>query len=609
MACVTSSRCVFCEAESVTDSNIAQLQKGHDAHRDPLLETTCIRGKRLQARSLYESLDPLEDWQIRILELQPQRSLAPLVSRLFNADMLYGGGIIESATKNRQTYVALSYYWGDDQRSRYHLECNGIEYPIPIAAYRALHRLRDRYCPTYIWIDTVCINQFDDLEKSKQVAKMRSIYQNAQQVVVYLGEHINLEQSIDGKIKSATEWLIGLLINFQPIGVLLDGTALAITDHVRRASTSGARVCAVHAFLFEQGVCEISRLKWFDRVWVKQEIWAARSVEVRYGTSILPWQSLVSIQDFLELLKPLLTPDQQFLIERSCRTLSIKLGRLLIGVPTAHAAADMNDKCNAQLLDDDDHQQDIINVFRRSEGAECSRMHDRVYGLLGMTSVNVEQTDDMRHNCFAISYGELPVDTFARLAKYIICRDHSLNILFLNTAFPRPQHASEVDGNKLPSWVPDWRYSIGTVQKHTYPPTSWSERSWDLPLQNTFGQLCIQGHLLGKVVSRIRPTSTVVEIRWTHLHLASSSIEAAEIPRGVCRFDILALFEGALMPVLIRQTSEPGNFHYVGPIHPLSRRSHITGQTSPHFNAVIAFMSEFSRQNDEWTKPAFINLV
>lgn len=604
MSFVASSRCVFCEAESSTDDNIAQLQKDHDAHRDPLLETTCIRGKRLQAMNIYESLDPLEDWQIRILELQPQRGWAPLVSRMFNADMLYGGGIIESATKNRQTYVALSYYWGDDRRSRYHLECNGVAYPIPIAAYRALHRLRDRYSPTYIWIDTVCINQFDDLDKSKQVAKMRSIYQNAREVVVYLGEHITLEQSVGGRITSATEWVVGLLGDFQSIGMSLKGIPLAITDHIQRGRQSGARVCALHADLFEQGVYEISRSKWFDRVWIKQEIWAAQSVEVRYGKSILRWQTLVSIQSFFELLAPILTPDQRFAIENSCHTLSTKLARLVIGVPTEHAAADMNHKCNPQLLDDDDHQQDIINVFRRSEGAECSRVHDRVYGLLGMTSVNVEQADDTRLNCFAISYSEPPEDTFARLAKYIICRDHSLNILFLNAAFPRPKHGGELDGKTLPSWVPDWRYTIGTVQKHPYCPADWSERSWDLPLQDTTHQLCLQGHLLGKVASRVRPPSKNVEICWTHRCIESSSNEAAIIPQGTCRFDILALFEGALMPALIREKQGSANFHYVGPVTP-SKRSHIRGGTSPHFNAVIAFM----RQIDEWKKPARINLV
>jgi len=610
MAHVASSHCVFCEAESVPDENIAQLQKDQHAHRDPLLETACCRGPRLQAKILYESLDPLEEWQIRVLELQPHRRQAPLVSRLFNADMLRGGGIVESGTKKRQTYIGLSYYWGDDQTPRYHLECNGVEFPIPIAAYRALHRLRDRYVPIYIWIDTVCINQFDDSDKSKQVAKMRSIYQNAKEVVIYLGEHIKLELSTSGKITSATEWIVGLLNDFQTISTPLNGIFSTTTDLIRRGSKSGAGVCAMHSDLFEQGVYEMSRLKWLDRVWIKQEIWAARSVEVRYGESILPWQALVSIQDVLTLLTPLLTPHQRSAMELTCRALSIKLGRLVIGTPTDHAAADMNDKSNSQLLDDDNHQQDIVNVFRRSEGAECSCIHDRVYGLLGMSSVNVEQPDDMRHNCFAISYGESPVNTFARLAKYIICRDHSLNILFLDKAFPRPKNAGEVNGEKLPSWVPDWRYATGSVRKPIYYPKVWLNRTWDLCLQETYERLSIQGFLLGRIVSRIKQTTiTTVEIHWTHPYLVRSSVELAMIPPGTLRYDDLALFEGAATPALIRSTSEPSTFQYIGSVHPVPKRSHTSEDTSPHFSAVIDFMWMLSRENGDSARAVRIVLV
>jgi hypothetical protein len=610
MAYVASPHCIFCEAQSVPNENITQLQKKPDEHRDPLLETACIRGPRLQAKNLYDSLDPAEDWQIRVLELQPHRRRAPLVSRLFNADVLHGGGIVESGTKKRHTYIGLSYYWGDDQRPRYHLECNGIEYPIPIAAYRALHRLRDRYAPTYIWIDTVCINQFDDFDKSRQVAKMRSIYENAEEVVVYLGEHTKLELSTGCKITSATEWVVGLLNDFQTINLSLNGIFSTMADLIRKGSRSGAGVCAAHSDSFEQGVYEISSLKWLDRVWIKQEIWAARSVEVRYGESVLPWQAFVSIQDFLTLLTPILTPDQRSGIELPCRALSRKLGRLVIGAPTDHAAADMNDKPNSQLLDDEDHQQDIINVFRRSEGAECSCMHDRVYGLLGMTSVNVEQPGDMRQNSFAIYYGESPVETFARLAKYIIYRDHSLNLLFLNRAFPRPEHAGEVHGKKLPSWVPDWRYAIGSVHKPIYYPKVWLNRMWDLPLQNRYEKLSLQGHLLGRVVSRIkRNTTTMVEIHWIHSYLAKSNVEVAMIPQGTHRFDVLTLFEGAATPALIRWTCEPSTFQYIGPVHPVPKRSHISADTSPHFNAVIDFMLMLSPENVDPPKSVRIDLV
>jgi hypothetical protein len=40
---------------------------------------------------------------------------------------------------------------------------------------------------SFHWYDALCINQEDILERSEQVAKMGSIYENASSVLVWLG--------------------------------------------------------------------------------------------------------------------------------------------------------------------------------------------------------------------------------------------------------------------------------------------------------------------------------------------------------------------------------------------------------------------------------------
>jgi hypothetical protein len=40
---------------------------------------------------------------------------------------------------------------------------------------------------SYVWIDAVCINQHDDIEKGKQVQIMQDIYASANRVIVWLG--------------------------------------------------------------------------------------------------------------------------------------------------------------------------------------------------------------------------------------------------------------------------------------------------------------------------------------------------------------------------------------------------------------------------------------
>ena len=48
--------------------------------------------------------------------------------------------------------------------------------------------------PRPIWIDAVCINQNDDLEKSGQIPLMGEIYSKAAEVLVWLGSGSKEEQ-------------------------------------------------------------------------------------------------------------------------------------------------------------------------------------------------------------------------------------------------------------------------------------------------------------------------------------------------------------------------------------------------------------------------------
>jgi hypothetical protein len=41
-----------------------------------------------------------------------------------------------------------------------------------------------------IWIDAICINQQDISERTQQVQFMRCIYENAEQVLIWLGEGV-----------------------------------------------------------------------------------------------------------------------------------------------------------------------------------------------------------------------------------------------------------------------------------------------------------------------------------------------------------------------------------------------------------------------------------
>jgi hypothetical protein len=55
-----------------------------------------------------------------------------------------------------------------------------------------------------LWVDAVCINQLDPVEKGHQVAQMGRIYENAERVVVWLGFH----KGAPGRVTVALEDVI-----------------------------------------------------------------------------------------------------------------------------------------------------------------------------------------------------------------------------------------------------------------------------------------------------------------------------------------------------------------------------------------------------------------
>lgn len=100
-------------------------------------------------------------------------------------------------------YEALSYVWGseEDQKSIYVRTDDKSNDSSPSSSignirrllvtanlHAALLHLRDGLFERIMWIDAICINQKDNVEKGQQVQFMAEIYANANRVIVWLGE-------------------------------------------------------------------------------------------------------------------------------------------------------------------------------------------------------------------------------------------------------------------------------------------------------------------------------------------------------------------------------------------------------------------------------------
>lgn len=84
-------------------------------------------------------------------------------------------------------YEALSYEWKSPAVDRT-IRCNQQALTITGGLAAALKRLRSTSQGRWLWVDAICIDQRDVLERNQQVAMMRDIYMKAETVLIWLGE-------------------------------------------------------------------------------------------------------------------------------------------------------------------------------------------------------------------------------------------------------------------------------------------------------------------------------------------------------------------------------------------------------------------------------------
>lgn len=138
------------------------------------------------ATSPHRPLNTIDPSQIRVITLQLGKWDDPVVCTLQHVSLT-----------DDPTYNAVSYVWGDPA-AVYDIILDGVSYPVAANLYQVLHRLRDynRWYPgdddipkpLVLWIDALCINQADNIERSAQVRMMTQIYTKATKVFACVGE-------------------------------------------------------------------------------------------------------------------------------------------------------------------------------------------------------------------------------------------------------------------------------------------------------------------------------------------------------------------------------------------------------------------------------------
>ncbi|KAG6353465.1 hypothetical protein INS49_005646 [Diaporthe citri] len=263
-----------------------------DYHYDPLPDDGCIRTVAIHPGESHEDV------------------LVSLTCARFDPD-------------RPPLYEALSYVWGSNENPQ-HIQvadklsdaspesCPGSNYhgtarlPVTQNLAVALRHLRLLDRPRVMWIDAICINQQDNVEKGPQVAKMGDIYSKASRVVVWLGP---AQDDSHAAVEVMRHLGSQIEVNWHDDAMKSAPGASDLTLSDRSV------ILPVRGELWRPIFDLLSR-PWFDRLWVRQEIYLATDV-VQTADLIPNWTECrgVPVTEAIQVYRrilPTMQPDEAY---------------------------------------------------------------------------------------------------------------------------------------------------------------------------------------------------------------------------------------------------------------------------------------------------------
>ena len=370
--------------------------------------------ERLLAR-VQKTLEPFEYQPLpdarhfRVLTLEPGNADSPLDCKL---------KLVSVENARQSEYEALSYAWGNNDTLKPFISCHGKCLRLTSNLRSALCHIRSEKEVTNLWVDQICINQEDVVERSQQVSLMSSIYSNAKRVIIWLGD---ADSTSHQAMTFVPVLYYNMCLHFESQGTgffknkpndkQLDGTEF-IFPGIESSLWTALR--------------QLLKREWFQRVWVAQEAIANSETIVCCGKDKIAWSILTNMLHLLDTQ----THAAQLLTTAGQASDSISFLKTL-----RTFASGTSDPCS----------QDLLTVIKAFSEQLSTDPRDRVFAVLGFVQ-------DFKGVSLAPNYALDVKDVFLDLACQCLKNGYGLEML----------HYANMtdDGTKreLPSWVPDWRH-------------------------------------------------------------------------------------------------------------------------------------------------------
>ena len=359
--------------------------------------------------SLYQ---PLDEDDIRLLTVESHTGLTA-VSKLHTY-----------SRSSAPDYDAVTYTWGDD-RAMTRISCNASPLDIRTNLFKALPYLdQSRPLPHRpLWIDAICLNQEDDVEKSTQVPLMGKVYENAARTLVWLGEAADdSDLALDG-VSDLTQAMLAA----DPEKVQY---SLAHSEDIVKHGLPSANGPIWKALQ------SLQLREWFFRLWTLQEIVLSKQPIILCGTKCISWESLPALQQAVlkakltTLASPATDPDSPM---KDSQTFIRQIDGMRIRLRSIRNA--MN----------------LPIVVQFSMDRNYTERVDRIWAILGLLSDRerriLQEANVIDYSTTARLYY---YETYLSIMKVQVKQNKYAAMQLL------AEGLSQAKNPFLPSWCPDW---------------------------------------------------------------------------------------------------------------------------------------------------------
>jgi ankyrin repeat protein len=397
-------------------------EKGHEAVVKLLSRAASLKLKARQKSAdsgsksgdLYSYNRLSEKSSIRLLELHPG-----------NEDDFLSFDLQEVVDINdAPPYEALSYEWKDTVGT-IPVQCCGMRLLVTPNLKAALKRIRLKDGARLLWIDAICINQEDNLERNQQVALMSKIYRDVTSVLMWIGE----ETPDTAAAFAATP----TLLDIWSILVSNAGSdAFGKLEYVQTLHQVDDLKAPLRKLLDDQrainGLVDLFNRPYFTRAWILQELILAKNGIVVCGPHQWNWdefRNALLARYKCECALGMITENNAIISIISMRQIFFDNGFLLFNY--------------------------AVNWLRHFKATNA---RDKVYAALGLGA-------SIQNLPIVPDYNLTVQEVFTNTAKYMMENDKNLCCW---DGCNRP--SSKIIPN-LPSWVPDWTRPIDNVVINT----------------------------------------------------------------------------------------------------------------------------------------------